>query len=86
MALSTPEWLARRGATVKTSGDGQNCFVVINGRPDYALSVVPVAGKFGCAIRQTINGTRIDSPGTQPTSEAALRQGLEDLGKALGWV
>jgi hypothetical protein len=44
-----------------------------------------VAGKFGCSVTQTVNGKRLDSGASYATLEDALRGGLEDLRKALGW-
>ena len=41
--------------------------------------------EFGCVIRQTNNGRRIDSAGVYGTSEEAIRGGLDDLRKDLGW-
>ena len=63
----------------------QRWFVVFSGQPNYSLAIVPVGGKFGCAIRQTINGRRIESPGAYGTLEEACNAGLDDLRKALGW-
>jgi len=85
MALACPEWLASRGGTLKLAPDGQTWFVIFDGGPQYALQPVPVQGKFGCLIKQTINGKRIESAGTDARAEDALRAGLEDLRKALGW-
>jgi hypothetical protein len=85
MALVCPEWLSLRGGTLKLAPDGQTWFVAFDGGPQYALQPVPVQGKFGCLIKQTINGRRIESAGTYPTPEEALHGGLEDLRKSLGW-
>lgn len=83
--MTTPDWLTRRGGKLKQASDGLTWFVLFAEQPQYALTVVPVGGTFGCAIRQTINGRRLDSPGSQPSREAALSAGLEDLRKTLGW-
>jgi hypothetical protein len=45
----------------------------------------PVAGKHGCIVEQTVNGKRLESKNTYASQEEALRGGLEDLRKALGW-
>jgi hypothetical protein len=59
--------------------------VLLGKEPQYLLIPVPIAGRFGCAVMQTINGKRLDGTGTYPTEDEALRGGLEDLRKALGW-
>ena len=46
---------------------------------------VPVDGKFGCAIRQTINGKRIEGPSGFATQDEAINGGLDELRKTLGW-
>jgi hypothetical protein len=65
--------------------DGQTYLVLLAGEPQYLLVPIPIAGKFGCAVMQTINGKRLDSGASYPSQEEALRGGLEDLRKALGW-
>jgi hypothetical protein len=85
MSMTTPAWLARRDGNLKLGSDGSTWFVVMGQQPSYSLRPVPVEGKFGCAIRQTINGRRIASGGTFPSQEEAIRGGLEDLRKELGW-
>jgi hypothetical protein len=84
VTLKAPEWLERRGE-LKIGSDGNTWFVLLRGQPTYSLKAVPVQGKFGCAIRETHNGRRIESTNTCSTWEEALSQGLEDLRKALGW-
>ncbi len=85
MTISAPEWLTKRGGTLRPGGDARVWFVVFRGEPQYKLTPVPVDGKFGCAVMQTINGKRIESATRADTPEEALRGGLEDLRKALGW-
>jgi hypothetical protein len=85
MALTAPEWLNRHGGSVRPGMDGRSWFVVFDGKPQYELTPVPVKGKFGCEIRQTINGKRLDGNGVYGTADEALRGGQEDLRKALGW-
>jgi hypothetical protein len=85
MALEIPGWLAQRGGRVRLSSDRSTWFVVLGEEPRYSLSPVPVAGQYGCAIKQTHNGVRVESPGSYPTPDEALRHGLEDLRRALGW-
>ncbi len=84
--MTTPDWLTQRGGDLKLGSDGRTWYFLLGGQPQYSLVAVPVDGKFGCAIRQTINGTRIASAGVYATAEEAIRGGLEDLRKALGWV
>ena len=71
---------------MKLASDGNTWFVMLGNQPNYSLRPVPVAGKIGCAVRQTINGRRIPSVATFPSEEEAVRNGLEDLGQDLGWV
>jgi hypothetical protein len=85
MTITAPEWLAKRGATLAHGADTRTWFVLFRGEPQYKLAPVPVAGKVGCAITQTINGKMIESTARADTPEEALRGGLEDLRKALGW-
>jgi hypothetical protein len=85
MALTAPEWLTRRGGSLKPGSDSRTVYVMLNHEPLYSIIPVPVAGKFGCTIIQTNNGKRIDSSSTAATADEALRLGLEDLRKAVGW-
>jgi hypothetical protein len=85
MALASPEWLTRRGGALKLGSDGQTWFVMLNAQPQFALTVVPVEGKFGSTIKQTNNGHRIANTGVQASPEEAIAGGLEDLRKSLGW-
>ena len=83
--MTAPDWLTQRGGDVKLATDGRTWYCLLGGQPQYSLMAVPVAGRFGCAIRQTINGRRIESTGVHATANAAIGGGLEDLRKALGW-
>jgi hypothetical protein len=83
--MTAPDWLMQRGGELKLGSDGKTWFVLLAGRPNYSLVAVPVAGKFGCTIRQTINGQRIECGGTFATVEEAIGGGLEALRQALGW-
>ncbi|MBI3822395.1 MAG: hypothetical protein HY289_06915 [Planctomycetes bacterium] len=83
--MTTPDWLKQRGGDLKLGSDGQTWFAVLDGRPQYSVVAVPVAGKFGCTIRQTNNGQRIESAGAFTSKDEAIGGGLEDLRKALGW-
>jgi hypothetical protein len=83
--LTVPDWLKLRDGTLRPGIDGRSWFVCLSGAPQYELTPVPVKGKFGCEIRQTINGKRLDGDGIYATAEEALRGGLEELRKKLGW-
>ena len=83
--LKTPAWLTGRGGSLRCGSDGQTWYVLLGDEPQYALTAVPVAGQFGCAIHQTINGRRIESGSRAGGAKAAVQSGLEDLRKALGW-
>jgi hypothetical protein len=83
--MTTPDWLTQRGGTLKLGSDGKTWYVLFAGEPNYSLVATPVSGKFGCAIRQTINGQRIESAGTFASNDEAIGGGLNDLRKALGW-
>jgi hypothetical protein len=65
--------------------DGQSWAVVIDGRPEYQLTVVPAEGKHTCEVLQTNNGRRLASGPLWDTAELALGSGLDDLRKSLGW-
>jgi hypothetical protein len=85
MATTTPEWLAQRGVRLQASKDGQSWLVYLGPEPQYLLQAVPAKGQFSCRITQTINGRRLDSGAAYPTLDDALKGGLDELRKALGW-
>jgi hypothetical protein len=85
MAVTAPDWLVKRGGSLMSGPYGEELFMMFQGEPQYKLAPVPVAGKYGCAITQTINGKPIPSTARADTADAALQGGLEDLRKALGW-
>lgn len=84
--MTDPDWLTLRGGALKLGSDGATWYVLFAGQPNYSLAAVPVAGQFGCVIRQTINGNRIDTSRTFASKDEAIRGGLEDLRAALGWA
>ncbi len=84
--MTAPDWLKQRGGDLKLATDRRTWYFLLGGQPQYSLRAVPVNGRFGCAIRQTINGTRIESGGVYGSEEEAIGGGLEDLRKALGWA
>lgn len=84
--MTAPDWLTQRGGDLKLGSDRTTWYFVIGDQPQYSLVAVPVDGRFGCAIRQTINGRRIASNGVHATRDEAIRSGLDDLRQALGWA
>ena len=84
--MTAPDWLTQRGGDLKLGSDRRTWYFLFGGQPQYSLVAVPVSGRFGCAIRQTINGKRIDSNGVYGSEEEAIGGGLVDLRKALGWA
>jgi hypothetical protein len=82
---TTPEWLTRHDGKLVPAWDGKSYLIMIGNKPDYQLAAIPLVGKFGCAVKETINGRRLDGGGAYPSLEEAIRGGLEDLRKALGW-
>jgi hypothetical protein len=85
MALTAPDWLTRRGGTLRVHPDGYSWWVLIDDQPQYMLRPIPVQGKFGCLVEETVNGKRLESKAVYAMAEEALRGGLEDLRKSLGW-
>lgn len=83
--MNTPEWLSKRGGGLKLASDGRTWYVMLNGTPQYSLVPAPVEGKFGCTVKETINGEPVESKSVAATADEALQAGLEDLRKALGW-
>lgn len=83
--MTAPDWLTQRRGDLKRGSDGETWYVVIDGQPQYALTPAPVAGKFGCFVKQTNNGQRIECGAAYATAEDASRGAVEELRKALGW-
>lgn len=83
--MNAPEWLTKRGGTLRLHTDGESWAVVLNGEPQYYLAPRPAAGKVGCRVMQTNNGKRLDDNKTFATRDEALQGGLEALRHALGW-
>jgi hypothetical protein len=85
MTLTAPEWLARHDGGVKLGSDGTTWYVWLGGKAQYALILTPVGDRFGCRIKQTNNGQFVAATAKPTGQEEALKQGLEELRKALGW-
>jgi hypothetical protein len=85
MSVTTPGWLEQRGGRLQASKDGGSWLVYFGGEPQYLVMPTPARGQFSCRVSQTINGRRLDGAGLYATAEDAVRGGLEDLRKALGW-
>jgi hypothetical protein len=83
--MAIPSWMTERGATLKKGNSDHVWFVLCNNQPHYRLVAVPVSGRFACAITQSINGRRIASDRQADSAADAILNGLDDLGKALGW-
>jgi hypothetical protein len=85
MNLTAPDWLTRRGGALRPCPDGQSWAVLLDNQPQYLLRPIPAAGKLACLVEQTINGKRLDGKIVYASEDEALRGGLEDLRKRLGW-
>src|SRR5439155_5461843 len=85
MPSSTPDWIANGGGNMWVNADASNWVVFLNSEPQYMLTPCPAAGKVMCQVKQTNNGKRLESGNTYPGLEDAVRGGLEDLRKVLGW-
>ncbi|HLJ91948.1 MAG TPA: hypothetical protein VKU02_02015 [Gemmataceae bacterium] len=84
-SVATPDWLAQRGGAVQVSTKRGTWLVLLEKSPQYRLVPIPAAGKYGCEVTQTVSGCRLEGSGTYPTPEDAVRGGLEDLRRSLGW-
>jgi hypothetical protein len=85
MPVTAPDWLEKHAGRLLPSKDGRSWLVYVGDEPQYLLMPTPAKGEFCCRVSQTINGQRLDGEGTYPSPEDAVRGGLEDLRKALGW-
>jgi hypothetical protein len=84
--MTVPDWLQTRAGALKPGVRPETTFVMLEGNPLYKLEVRPAAGKFACAVSNTVNGKRLDDPGaTYATAEAAVAGGLDQLRAKLGW-
>jgi hypothetical protein len=84
-SVTMPDWLARHGGELRVSADGRSYLVYFAGDMQYVVVPLPAKGEFGCRVTQTINGRRLDSGAAYATFADAVRGGLEDLRKTLGW-
>ena len=85
MAITTPDWLTKHGADFQLSKDHRFWVVYLNKEPQYLLRAIPASGKHAVEVEQSNNGKRLEGKQTYGSEEDALRGGLEDLRKALGW-
>jgi hypothetical protein len=85
LGVTTPDWLAKRGGVLQPSTKRGTWLVLLDNSPQYRLVPIPAGSQHGCEVTQTVNGRRLEGTGTYPSLDDALRGGLEDLRKALGW-
>lgn len=85
MAITAPDWLTKHGGDVRLSNDHRYWVVYLSKEPQYLLRPVPAAGKHAVEVEQSINGRRLEGKQVYATEEDAIRGGLEDLRKVLGW-
>jgi hypothetical protein len=85
MSVPTPDWLTRHSGELRANPHDQSFAVYFGPEIEYVLRLVPIKGQHSCIVKQTINGKHLESGATHPTADDALRGGLEDLRKALGW-
>jgi len=84
--MTVPDWLAKRDGTLRPGVQPDMLFVLIGGAPQYKVEARPAAGKYECAVQQSVNGKRLDDPKlTYPSTDAALAGGLDQLRATLGW-
>jgi hypothetical protein len=83
--VATPDWLAKRGGILQPSSTEGTWLVLLDHSPQYRLVPVPAAGKYSCQVMQTVSGRRLEGSGAYPSIEEAIRGGLEDLRRSLGW-
>lgn len=86
MSQTAPEWLTRRGCSLKPGIRAEILFVIVGGQPQYRLDAGPAGGTFACSVVQSNNGKRLDDAAKHyPTLDAAFGGGLEQLRGVLGW-
>ena len=85
MSVPTPDWLARHGGELRANPGGEHYAVYFGRELEYLLHVYPVQGRYSCRVKQSVNGKHLESGAAHATRDAALRGGLDDLRKALGW-
>lgn len=83
--LSAPDWLTKRGGSIRAHASAHAWVVCFDGQPQYVLRPFPVSGKFGCEVEQSINGKRFDGKEPAGSPEEALKAGLANLREQLGW-
>ena len=80
--------MARRGAITRMhflSKDGKSWLVHVGGELVYVLALVPVQGRHGIKLMQTINGKLTPVDGAHGSPSQALEAGLSALRDKLGW-
>jgi hypothetical protein len=85
MPITTPDWLTKHNGELRLSNDQRYWVVYLSKEPQYLIHSLPVGGKHGVEVEQSINGRRLESKQTYASDEEAVKGGLEDLRKKLGW-
>ncbi len=85
LSATIPDWLTRHRGELRPGLSDATWLVLLDGEPQYKLSVAPAKGKFTCAVVETVNGKRIDKGIKYPDPGAALAGGVDELRQVLGW-
>jgi hypothetical protein len=86
MSVTGPDWLTARGGELRLGPDRRTWFVLFAGTPQYKVVPIPAVGRFSCAVVQAVNGKRLDTgKETFGTADEAVRGGLDELRRSLGW-
>jgi len=84
--MNTPDWLTQRDRTLKLGSDGKTWFALFAGQPNYSLVAVPVAGKFGCAIRRRSTASHRMCGGCLAAKTTRSAAGLTNCARRWGGV
>ncbi len=80
-----PDWLTRHGAELRANVGDRSWAVYFGPTLEYVLTIFPVGGKYGCRVKQTINGKLLEAGTAHASPDEAKQAGLEELRKILGW-
>lgn len=84
-AAAAPDWLSLHGGELRRGLDSFSWSILLDGSPNYRLTITPALGKFTCVVSQSNNGKRLDAGVNYPDTDAALTGGLDELRRVLGW-